>query len=98
MHILQEKILKLAEENDLANMSLRNIGKLVHETSPQKIKHHLLQLEKNGLMQMDRLNKVMIKTRPYGSGRNSLIAIPIYGAANCGPATAYANQEAEGYL
>jgi SOS-response transcriptional repressor LexA len=27
-----------------------------------------------------------------------LVAIPIFGTANCGPATAYAEQEAEGYL
>lgn len=79
-------------------MSLREIGKLINETSPQKIKHHLLQLEKNGLIQMDRLSKVMVKTRPGIVLRNSLIAIPILGTANCGPATAYAEQEAEGYL
>ncbi len=82
----------------MANMSLRDIGKLVNETSPQKIKHHLLQLEKKGLLQMDRLTKVMVKTRPYMSVRNSLAAIPIYGTANCGPATTYAQQEIEGYL
>lgn len=98
MHILQEKLLKLAGENDLANMSLREIGKLINETSPQKIKHHLLQLEKNGLLQMDRLAKVMVKTRPGALQRNSLLAIPIIGTANCGPATAYADQEAQGYL
>ena len=99
MHSIQEKILKLSEYHDLANMSLREIGKLVHETSPQKIKHHLLQLEKNGLIQMDRLSKVMVKTKPYiSSARNSLMAIPIFGTANCGPATVYADQEAEGYL
>jgi len=98
MHTLQEKILKLTEKHDLANMSLRNIGKLINETSPQKIKHHLLQLEKNGLIQMDRLAKVMVKTRPGALQRNSLLAIPILGTANCGPATAYADQEAQGYL
>lgn len=79
-------------------MSLRDIGKLIQEKSPQKIKHHLLQLEKNGFMQIDRLAKVMVKTRPYTSTRSSLMAIPIYGTANCGPATAYAEQEVEGYL
>jgi SOS-response transcriptional repressor LexA len=98
MHTIQEKLLKISEEKNLADMSLRDIGKLIHEKSPQKIKHHLLQLEKHGLLQMDRLSKVIIRTQPYGTGRNSLMAIPIYGTANCGPATAYASQEAEGYL
>ena len=80
-------------------MSLREIGKHLNETSPQKIKHHLLQLEKNGLIQLDRLAKVMVKTRPGNVGsKSSLFAVPILGTANCGPAAAYAEQEAQGYL
>ena len=98
MHSLQEKILNISDEHNLGQMSLREIGRLVGEKSAQKIKHHLLQLEKNGLIQMDRLAKVMVKTRPGMSARNSLIAIPIFGTANCGPATAYAQQETKGYL
>lgn len=99
MHAIQEKLLKLSEKNDLAQMSLREIGKLVGIEAPQIIKHHLLQLEKNGLIQMDRLTKVMVKTRPgLSSSKSTLFAVPILGTANCGPATAYAEQEAEGYL
>jgi SOS-response transcriptional repressor LexA len=103
MHILQEKLLQLSERKNLGDMSLREIGKLVGIDAPQIIKHHLLQLEKNGFIQMDRLAKVMVKTRPgasslSGQGRSSLLAIPIFGTANCGPATAYAHQETEGYL
>src|SRR3990167_4920347 len=98
MHTIQEKLLKLSETKNLSDMSLRDIGKLVGITSPQNIKHHLLQLEKNGLIQMDRLAKVMVKTRPGSFYRNSLLAVPILGSANCGPATIYANQNVEGYL
>ena len=99
MHILQEKILALAGKENIAEMSLREIGKHLNETSPQKIKHHLLQLEKNGLIQLDRLAKIMVKTRPGSIGnKSSLFAVPILGTANCGPAAAYAEQEAEGYL
>jgi len=99
VHILQEKILALTEKENIAEMSLREIGKHINETSPQKIKHHILQLEKNGLIQLDRLSKVMVKTRPgLFAQKSSLLAIPILGTANCGPAAAYAEQEAEGYL
>lgn len=98
MHEIQKQILKISGRHDLSKMSLRDIGKIIHEKSPQKIKHHILQLEKNGLVQMDRLSRVMVRTQPYGLGRNSLMAIPIYGTANCGPATTYAQQEVEGYL
>ena len=99
MHTIQEKLLEASERHDLSNLSLREIGALIGQSSAQKIKHHLLQLEKNGFIQMDRLAKVMVKTRPgVFSSTNHLLAIPIYGTANCGPTTAYANQETEGYL
>ncbi len=100
MHSIQEKLLKLSATKNLSEMSLREIGKLIDVDSAQKVKHHLLQLEKNGFLQMDRLAKVMVKTRPgvFSSSQSALIAIPIFGTANCGPATAYAEQETEGYL
>jgi repressor LexA len=103
MHSFQEKLLKLSETKNLSDMSLREIGRCIGVNAPQIVKHHLLQLEKNGFIQMDRLSKVMVKTQPgaFGlpsQGRATLLAIPIFGTANCGPATAYAQQEIEGYL
>ncbi len=98
MHDIQKALLRVSVSHNLGELSLREIGKLVGEMSPQKIKHHLLQLERNGLIQLDRLAKVMVKTAPGPVRKSSLIAIPILGTANCGPATAYAQQEAEGYL
>lgn len=98
MHIIQEKLLKLAETTNLSEMSLRQVGKLINEPSAQKIKHHLLQLEKNGLLQVDRLAKVMVKTKPGSLYQSTLVALPILGTADCGPATAYAEQEAQGFL
>lgn len=98
MHSLQEKLLQLSKAHNLAEMSLREVGKLVGEVSPQKIKHHLLQLEKKGFLQMDRMNKVMVKTRPALLYHSALVAVPILGTANCGPATIYAEENIEGYL
>ena len=98
MHTLQEKIIKVSKKNNLAELSLRQIGQLIGERNPQNVKHHLLQLEKNCLLKIDRLSKQMIRTKP-GVVRNSkLIALPILGSANCGPAMIYAEQHAEGYL
>ena len=98
-HQIQEKLLKIATTNDLGKLSLRKIGRLVGEKeSPQKIKHHLLQLEKNGLLNINRSDRIIVKTGP-GLIRNSrLISVPILGSANCGPATIYAEQNIEGYL
>lgn len=99
MHIIQEKLLKISAQNNLGKMSLREIGKLIgQENQPQKIKHHLLQLEKHGLLSIDRSAKTVARTKPGPIGNSHLLAIPILGSANCGPATIYADQNIEGYL
>lgn len=98
MHTLQEKLLEASKKNNLAELSLREVGKLVDERNPQNVKHHLLQLEKNGLLKIDRLEKVMVRTKPGTIANSKLIALPILGSANCGPAMIYAEQHAEGYL
>ncbi len=94
MHKTQEQILKISLKHDLSKLSLREIGKLIgQENQPQKIKHHLNQLEKNGLLSLARL-----KTKAGPIRNSSLVAVPILGSANCGPATIYADQNVEGYL
>ena len=50
MHYIQESILKLVDEHNLGVMTLREIGELIGEKYPQKIKHHLDQLEKKQLI------------------------------------------------
>ncbi len=99
MHKIQKQILKLSGRNELGKMSLRQIGKLVgEENRPQKVKHHLLQLEKNGLIKINRLEKEIAKTKPGIVANSKLISLPILGSADCGPATIYAEQNIEGYL
>lgn len=99
MHKIQEQLLKISAQKNLAGMSLRQIGALIsQEDQPQKIKHHLLALEKKGLLKINRLNKTMTRTRPGTIQNSQLIALPILGSANCGPATIYAEQNVEGYL
>ena len=73
--------------------------------SPQKIKHHLLQLQKKGFLQIDRAKGMMERSgsKPgWAKGllekANRLFSIPIIGTANCGPATIFAEQNFEGFL
>lgn len=100
MHLIQEKLLEQIEENkNLGKSTLRDIGKLIGEKSPQKVKHHLMQLEKNGFITVDRKSGIIEKV---GAGTHrksaSLIAIPVLGYANCGPASMVADQRPEGFL
>lgn len=102
MHELQRKLLKLAREKNLGQCTLREIGAMVDERSPQKIKHHLNQLELRGLIRVDKA-----KRRIEGSHEGwvqgllkkaRLLSIPVLGAANAGPARLFAEPNIEGYL
>lgn len=98
MHPIQKRILQFASGKELPPLSLRGIGRLIGEDSAQKIKHHLGQLERKGLLVYDRSHKTLSAVKGKGSKGASLIPVPILGAANAGPATLFANENLEGYL
>jgi len=99
MHIIQQKILNLAKEKNLAQLTLRGIGDLIGEpNSPQKIKHHLDQLMQKGLLLASADGKTL-KTAVSGMDKKSkIISLPIIGSANCGEALTFADEKIEGYL
>jgi repressor LexA len=98
MHLLQEKILKLADKKDLGSFTLRQIAEMVGETLPQKVKHHLLQLERKGFISIDTKNGTIRKVGAGEKAGDLFTSIPIVGSARCGAATIYADQNVEGYL
>ncbi len=98
MHDLQLKLYKLLGKVDFSKESLRTLAKKVGEKYPQKIKHHILQLEKKGLIAVDWQNKKIFRSSVVKSSVSSLLSIPILGTADCGPATMFADQNIEGYL
>lgn len=103
LHPLQEAILRLAQERNIATLKLREIGRLVGDESPQKIKHHLQQLEKRGLLKIDREKQITKKTMHgwidgFLKRGKRLLRVPIVGAANCGPAELLAVENIVGYL
>ena len=96
IHPIQQKLLKISENINLSKMSLREIAHLVEEKHPQKISHHLFQLEKKGLIKIDRRSGNIKKVK--AGENNNLITVPILGTANCGEANIFANENLEGYL
>ena len=107
MHLIQEKLLKLSKKENLARLSLRDMAQGIGmpKESPQKIKHHLLQLQKKGFLSIDRAKGVMSRASSepdWAKGllhkASRLFSIPIIGTANCGPATIFAEQNFEGFL
>lgn len=98
MHTLQEKLLRVIDEKNIGGLTLRQIGEMVEEKLPQKIKHHLSQLERKGFILIDRKNKKISRISNKANSGDLFLSIPIVGSANCGPATIYADQNIEGYL
>ncbi len=103
LHPIQEKLLRLAKNRNISNLSLREIGELVGDRSAQKIKHHLQQLEKKGLLRIDRVRGTIEKPKDgwidgFLEHGKRLLQIPIVGVANCGPAEVLAEENVAGYL
>lgn len=107
MHQIQELLLGLSKKENLAKLSLREMADHIGmpKESPQKIKHHLLQLQKKGFVSIDRARGMMSRTAlepDWAKGllkkASRLFSIPILGTANCGPATIFAEQNFQGFL
>jgi repressor LexA len=107
MHPVQQKLLELARTTNLAQITLREMAARIGlpRTSPQSVKHHLLQLQKKGLLAIDRAGGTMSRTGSKPTIAKGLLkasarlfSIPIVGTANCGPATFFAEQNFEGIL
>ncbi|MEX0651931.1 MAG: S24 family peptidase [Candidatus Paceibacterota bacterium] len=98
MHKIQQNLLELSKTKNLGQMTLREMGEHIGEKFPQKIKHHLGQLEKKGFIKIAKNVGTIERTQPGKIASTSLLSIPILGTANCGPATFYADTNFEGYL
>lgn len=98
MHILQQKILQLASQTDIAKIGLRKLGNQIGEAHPQKVKHHLEQLIKNGHLFEDKKTKSIKTARSVALKTSAFFNLPILGSANCGPADIFADENIQGYL
>lgn len=97
MHILQKKLLQLISNRNIAGLKLREIGELIGEKHPQKVKHHLNQLKERGLVVHNKLRNVIARV-DANAGNKKIVSIPILGSASCGPAHMFADENLEGYL
>ena len=105
----QKKVLdfvkKFSTKNEFAP-SLKEIGKHIGVSSPATVHQHLTALAEKGFLGREKNQKRSITIQepesiesPYSStvGLDS-ISLPIVGAANCGAADIFAEENIEGYL
>lgn len=102
MHRLQKLLLDMIKTGEITGShSLRKIAELIGaKNMPQVAKYHLQQLEKEGFIQVN-LDENILRLVKKGfnmATKSPLYTLPVYGSANCGPATIFAEQNIEGYL
>lgn len=98
MHIIQKKILDLSRQTDISIIGYRKIGQMIGIAHPQQIKHHLAQLMKKGHIKPDKSANLVETIKNTNLLQPRFIEIPIYGSANCGPASLLAEDRIEGKL
>lgn len=101
MNEIQKNILDLSKKYDLNQLGFRQIGRLIGEPHPQKIKYHVEQLKKAGLLE-SKPQRWNIRIGKFISlndfKRHSIVSIPIFGFADCGPAGVIAEENLTGFL
>ncbi|MBK7764483.1 MAG: hypothetical protein IPI46_14280 [Bacteroidetes bacterium] len=104
MHPIQEKLLELSKMEGFATMSLRDMATALGmpDSSPQKMKHHLSQLERKGFFTLNKSKGYVTHALKQVTGMTSngshIFSIPIIGVANCGPANVFAETNFQGFL
>lgn len=99
MHKTQEKMLALARQMDIGAISRRKLGRLIGEDHPQNVIYHFNQLKKEGrLQESPKTGSVQATDSGIPQTNGQIVPIPIVGAANCGVATAVADQHIESFL
>lgn len=98
MHHIQEQLLQLSADRDITSMRLVELAQIIGVKHLQQVRHHRDQLIKHGLLDDSGNRKETQVMKDALGGDSSLIAIPVLGAANAGPATIYADSSVQGYL
>jgi len=98
MHQIQEKILELSKTKDVLSLGLRPLGREIGVDKPQLVKHHLLQLQKKGLIKAKSREDIRQVLQHISKQQPEIVQIPVVGVANCGPATLLADERVEKYI
>lgn len=81
MHEIQRKLLDFLQVNNSEALGYNEIGRAIGIDHPQKIKHHLQQLEKKGYIRREEKNQTFILLKDPIS---DIVFLPLYGLAKCG--------------
>ncbi len=102
LNIKQKRLLDLiATHDNFGSLSFRKMADFLGTPGkPQIVKYHLGKLEENGFIQMN-LKEGVIKIVKKGfdkASKSPIYSLPVAGAANCGEATIFAEENIDQYL
>lgn len=95
MSSVQNKLLALLRDQGSVPLRYREIGRRIGEQYPQTVKHHIEILKNKQLIQ-EKNGLLVLNKKDLAS--DFFLNLPFYGIANCGPATAFAEDRIEGYI
>lgn len=95
MSSVQNKLLALLRDQGSVPLKYREIGRRIGEQYPQTVKHHIEILKKKQLIQ-EKNDLLVLNKKDLAS--EAFLNLPFYGIANCGLATAFADDRIEGYI
>ncbi len=106
MNELQTKLYELSQTTDLLGHSLRSIGKSLvpgREIHPETVKYHWKKLYAQGQIAYPpdgkgKTTRISSSDSTKLGDKTSLVTIPVYGEADCGPASKLAEQDQIGAL
>lgn len=97
MHQIQEKLLALADTEDLGTYSYYALAKKLDVANHGSVKFHLDQLVDKGMLYKNPKTGSISKVEP-GSKFTGFVSIPIMGEANCGAPTRVADDRVKSFL
>ena len=97
MHQIQERLLALADTEDLGSSSYYGLAKRLDVANHGSIKFHIDQLLDKGLLFRNPKTGKITKVTT-GEKFSGLLSIPIMGEANCGAATSIADDRVKEFL
>lgn len=95
MSSVQNKLLALLRDQGSVPLKYREIGRRIGEQYPQTVKHHIEILKNKQLIQ-EKNGLIVLNKKDLAS--EDFLNLPFYGIANCGPATAFAEDRIEGFI
>lgn len=96
MHIIQTRLMKLAAQEDIAQLGYRKLGEKIGVDHPQQVKYHLQKLITDG--HLVRTPFGVLKTSQPSDTIARIFQIPILGQANCGQPLSVADESDWGSL